>query len=721
MRVLGASLDNKSLTDDELLAEAKEIFDTDFNYISSEYERAEDDIDFSLGSQWPETIRAQREKEGRPCLTENRIDVSIIQVVNDIRQTRPAINVSPQDDKADIETARVLKGIIRNIEQQSNANNAYDTAAENAVRGGYGWIRVNTRYSSPDSFDQEICIESIENPFSVLFDSNSRKLDGSDADHAFIFIDMPAKDFKKKYPKASPVNFEDTTAIKGWATKDTVRIAEYFYKTKTKFTLVRTPFGDMAKEDADKLGIPYDKQRESERETIKWCKFNGQEILEKTEWPGKYIPIIPVYGKVVWNDGRRKSFSLTYQGRDPQRRYNFHITAETEFTALQPKAPWLAYEDQLTGPQMKMFAESNVKNHAVLFHKSTYDKNNNLLPPPQRQQPPSGSNAMMQQAMVAADGIKATLGIFDASLGQRGNETSGKAILARQREGDNATFHFVDNLATSIRHVGRIIVDLIPKFYSGQQIARILGEDGTPEMVPLNQPVRKQGKGFVADPMSQYVIAPDAGKYDVSVDIGPSYATKRQEAVESMLEVARSDPRLLEVAGDLLFKSMDWPYAQEIGERIKKLLPPQLSDDNPEQAQLEQASQAMQQMQQQLMQMEAALKEKQDNQAFSNELELKKLELQNSIDQQKLEIEREKLALETLKAQDEISPVGFQALMQSITQINDNLNDVGQAVSMILDEAEAALGPQDIPQAMPVELAPAAPEAVAIPEGDMLV
>jgi hypothetical protein len=193
------------MDDNAIIEEAMECFDTDYQYWSSEYERAEDDIDFSLGNQWPDKVRADRQADGRPALTENRIDVSVIQTINDIRQTRPAIDVNPQDGKSDPETARVLKGIIRNIERLSNAQTAYDTAAENAIRGGYGWIRIKTDYVDENSFDQEAEICTIENPFSVVIDSASKKLDGSDMTRAFIFDDVPREDFKNMYPDASPV------------------------------------------------------------------------------------------------------------------------------------------------------------------------------------------------------------------------------------------------------------------------------------------------------------------------------------------------------------------------------------------------------------------------------------------------------------------------------------------------------------------------------------
>jgi len=708
-------------SDDNLLHEALEAFQVDWEYWQPEYLRMESDIDFSLGDQWPDVVKNQRMLDGRPCLTENRIDVSCIQVVNDIRQTRPAINVTPQDDTADVETAKILKGIVRNIEQQSNANNAYDTAVENSVRGGIGWIRVNTKYVDEASFDQDICIEAVENPFSVLLDSASRKLDGSDARRAFVFVDMPKDTFEALYPDAAPLSFDPDLEQKNWYSRSSniVRVAEYFYKDEKKTKLYNTSVGALTAEQCKELGIPTEglPERESTVTTIKWCKFNAQEILEKTEWVGKYIPIVPVYGKVVWSEGRRKSFSLTYQGRDPQMRYNIQLTAETEWTAMQPKAPWVAYDDQLTPAQAEQFSQSNVKNFAVLYHKKTYDKNDKLLPPPQRQPPPSGSPALMQQSQMAKDGIQATLGIFDASLGAAGNETSGRAIMARQSEGDNATFHFVDNLATSIRQVGIINVDLIPKVISTRQAARILGDDNEPSMVPLNQPVIQRGKKWVADPMGDKVIKLDAGKYDVSVSIGPSFATKRIEMTQTMTELFRAMPEMMKYAGDIYFRNSDFDGAQELAERAKMLLPPELKEDKPEQALLKKAQDQIQAMGQQLQQLDAKLKEKQDNQAFSNDLEMRKLDLQRDIDNQKLELERDRLKLETLKAQGDMTPEQTNAMLAAITDMHDNLMDVGQAVDALITAKEQEIQAQQM--GMNPETSAQEP-AVEIPQGAML-
>lgn len=708
--------------DDELLAEAMAAFQIDWDYWQPEYQRAESDMDFSLGDQWPAKIRADREQDGRPCLTENRIDVSCIQVINDIRQTRPAINVLPCDDKADVEVARVLKGLVRNTEQQSNANNAYDQAVECSVRGGYGFIRVNLDYVNEMSFEQKPCIEAIENPFSVLIDSSILKLDGSDARRAFVFVDMPKEEFEAQYPDAAPISFDPDLEQKHWYSRNdnVVRVAEYYYKEDKDITIYKLPTGEVITEDqATQFGIPTEglPKRTTTETKIKWCKFNAEQILEKTEWIGKYIPIVPVFGKVAWTQGRRKAFSLTYQGRDPQIRYNFHITALTEYTALQPKAPWVAYDDQLTPQQVSQFTLSNIKNFPILFAKMVYDKAGNLLPLPQRAPPPTGSPAMAQEAMMAQQGIMSCLGIHEPSLGQQGNETSGKAILARQAEGDNATFHFVDNLATSIRQVGRILIDLYPRLYSEKTIARILGDDDEPAMVPLNQPVIQQGKKFLPlpdgmtqeNPTGSYTLDLNAGQYDVVVSIGPSFATRRQEMTTNMIELFKMNPALFQASGDIFFRNSDWDGAQELAERAKKMLPPELKEESPEQAALMQAQQQMQAMGQQLMQLEAQLKEKQNNQAESNALENKKIDLQHQIDQQRLELDREKLALETLKAQGELNPEQVKMMLESIVAMDANLKDVGQAVATILDGLEA-----DIPQSAPPV------EGIATPQETMV-
>lgn len=627
------------MTDQDLLEQIKSRFQQDRDFIIFQYQEGEDDLNFSLGDQWPDQVKAERIQSNRPCLTENRLNIHILQVINDIRQTRPSINVRPADDKADIKTAEVLKGIIRNIEGDSGAFMAYDAAADNALRCGFGWLRVSTEYEADNSFDQKLCIEAIENPFSVVLDSASRCLDGSDANHVTIFADIPRKDFEQQYPDADPVSYEPGLGQYEWCAEDTIRIAEQFYKDRTKYTLALTAIGPMDKKDAQQLGLEILQERETYRETIKWCKFTANEILETTEWVGKYIPIIPVYGQRAWYQGRIRSFSIVRQAKDSQRMFNYWKTASTEFVALQPKAPWLAYEGQLTTQQYNKFASANVQNHAVLTHTPVYDKTSGtLLPPPSRQMPPQGTQSFIGEIGLAADGIKATVGQFDASLGMQGNEVSGRAILARQAEGDNATFHFVDNLAASIRRLGVVLVDLIPQIYSSRNVARILGEDGETSLVPLNVPVRQDGEAFIKDPMSPYKVALDAGRYDVVVDIGPSFATKRLEMANVLTDLVRAQPEMLAYMGDILFRSMDFPQAQELAERAKRVMDPKVFGENtPEQAALQEAQMQIDALNAQIEALNGALMDKRLSE-----------ERRAQIDASKVELEREKALMEAI-------------------------------------------------------------------------
>lgn len=675
-----------------------EAFQTYADYYSTEYTRGAEDLDFAMGiDQWPQNVRAQREKDGRPCLTDNRMLPFVNQVVNDIRQARPAISVKPVDDKADVETARVIQGLIRNIEYTSNANTAYDTAAWNAVTAGYGFIRINTKWADDKSFQKEIEIMRVPDFQNVLLDPNSIQLDGSDAEGAFVFVDMPRAQFEREYPDANPVGFADYgRASPAWCSQNTVRVAERFYKVYKNVTLAQTADGQILPTDQAKaLGLEIINTRQSQVTTVKWCKMTGAEVIEESDWEGQYIPIVPVYGIETWLQGRRQCFGLIHNAKDPQMRYNYWLTSNTEIIALQPKAPFIGVAGQFNDPRWET---ANIETHAYLEYTPVKLPDGTFASAPQRQAPPQGSPAMFQEMLAAADSIKAALGIFDASLGARGNETSGKAILARQAEGDNATFHFADNLAQSLRQVGRICVDLIGELYTGQQAKRIIGEDGKEAIVPINQVALKQGDKLVPMSLNGYgqpiKIDLQAGKYDVVCSMGPSYATKRQENAAAMMELMTAVPGAAQVIGDLAVRSMDFPEAEQIADRLKRMLPPQLQDAEgmtPEQAQLQQASAQIQEMQVVIQQMDAALKAKQEDVQFEQQVKL--AELEN--DRKKIEIDAARAAADIAKIQAEtnaqIPAEVMQTMVATVTALQDQLNDVSGALDAILSHEEEKL------------------------------
>lgn len=712
---MAKSQDNSS-KDDELIAKAKEHYALCEEFYKSEYARGQEDVNFLLGEQWDESIRAQRQKEFRPCLTENRVLPFAHQVINDIRQSRPAIGVVPIDNHADIETAKILRGLIRNIETQSSADNVYDTAAWTAITAGYGWIRVNTKYTDDASFDQEIELIRIPDFACVMIDPNSKQMDGSDADYGFVSEDMTRDAFKSAYPDADEMDAKAYDKADNWCSENTVRLCEYFYKEYKEKTIYLLESGEVVEELP--AGVEVVDERQVSIPTVKWCKMTGNQVLEKTEWPCKYIPLIPCYGEEVWQEGRRKCFSLISQAKDPQRRYNYWLTASTELIALQPKAPFIGVTGQFATASNK-WANANTQTYAYIeYDPVELPDGSYALTPPQRQMPPTGSPAMFQEMMAAADGIKSTLGMFNASLGQQGNETSGKAILARQAEGDNATFHFVDNLQSSIRHVGRVLVDLIPKIYTGPRIIRIIGEDDSKMSIPINQPAVNGEEGNMLPPQPGQV--PDAfydlnvGKYDVVATVGASYATKRQETANMLQAIIQAAPETFAVFGDIFLKNLDIAETDIMVDRLRKMNPAMQDDEDPQAAQLQQAGQMIQGMQQQMAQMDAALNAKREKDGAEVAAEIEKTRAEIA----KIEAETTKIQAEVAAAMSQtagIAPEAMREIVNTIAQLEAQSQDTADAVEIILSAAEGPQ-PQEIPEQGDQVTLP--PEATAMMLGE---
>ena len=541
-------------------------------------QEALDDLKFGGGDQWPVELQNSRNLESRPVITVNKVDNYCRQVANQQRQQRPRIKVHATNTHEDMVDAQTISGIIRHIEVNSNADHAYDNAFEYAVRMGWGYMRVRTDYISEDSFDQEIYIDPVDNPFTVYFDPNSVAPDGSDADRCLITTMMLKSEFRKLYPDADDGGTSFTQRGTGdsqseWITKEDIRLAEYYYTVREKAKLYLLSDGTATFAD-DKdfftrlaaYGIEVVDTRDSFKKTIKYCKMTAVEILEERDWAGKYIPIVPVYGRHIVIGDKRKKFGMIRYAKDPQRMYNFWQTSITEGVALAPKAKWLLAEGQDEGHEND-WANANIKSFPVLRYKQT-DIDGRPAPPPIRMQPEPPPTGVMAAAAGVNDDIKAIMGIFDpAQLGQ-GN-ISGKAINGQQQQVDLTNFDYYDNLTRSIAHIGKICLDLIPKIYDTERVMRIIGDDGKPELLTINQ---RDSVGRVLNDIS-------VGQYDVVMETGPGYNSKRQEAVDNMLPLLSAAPELMQVAGDLVFRNMDWPGADIIADRLAASNPMAQIDD----------------------------------------------------------------------------------------------------------------------------------------------
>ena len=635
--------------DKDLLAAARDRMTLAISAWSETREDEIDDLRFYAGSpdnhwQWPADVLATRGSvqgqsiNARPTLTINKLPQHVRQVTNDQRQNRPSGKVIPADDKGDVEVAEIFDGIVRHIEYISDADVAYDTACENQVAYGEGYIRILTEYTDPTSFDQDIKIGRVRNSFSVYMDPMIQDPCGSDAQWCFVTEDIPKDEYERQFPNAQPISsLQDQgvgdQSVSQWVNDKTVRVADYYYIEHTKKTLnlyygnVSALSGSPKDKQMVALGMKPVRTREVDIKQVKYCKINGFEVLERNDWAGSHIPVVRVIGNEFEVDGRLYLSGIVRNAKDAQRMYNYWTSQEAEMLALAPKAPFIGYGGQFEGYETQ-WKTANTNNWPYLeVNPDVTDGQGGTLPLPQRSQPPMAQNGLIQAKMGASDDIKGATGQYDSSLGATSNERSGKAILARERQADTGTYHYVDNLARAVRCVTRQLVDLIPKIYDTERIARIIGEDGTSDMARVNpdqqEPVKKivDERGIVI----QKVYNLGVGKYDVCVTTGPSYMTKRQESLNAMTELLQGNPELWAVAGDLFIKNMDWPGAQEMAKRFAKTIDPKLLGDEDESPEMQAAKQQMQAMGQEMEQMHQMLQNVQKS--FENrDLEIQEFE-----------------------------------------------------------------------------------------------
>lgn len=596
--------DQKSETSDSSMEETKKLLNLaqeQFkNCVAAERENREnilDDQKFYMGSpdncwQWPADVKKLRESDtagARPTLTINRLPHIVNQITNETRQNKPAIKVIPVNDDGDAKASEIYSGIVRHIEYMSDADIAYETANEQQTVGGIGYIRVLTEYSDDKNFDQDIRIRRVRNSLSVYLDPDIQQPDGSDAKFAFVTELLGEEEFKAQYPDAEAESWDMAIGdIKQlWFDNGKIRIAEWWRIEESYETLKLWPNGQQTVGDVDvtlmglEEGAEPIKTREVCIRKVLCRKITGSQILEETQWMGKYIPIARVVGNEFDIEGKVVVSGLVRNAKDAQRMYNYWVSQEAEMLALAPKAPFVGYDGQFEGHEEK-WKQANIVNYPYLEVNPIVDPiAKTVLPLPQRLAPPMPSAGILTAKQGAADDLRATTGKYEASLGMQGNETSERAINTRQMEGDISTYHYSGNLARGIRFVGRILLDLIPKIYDTRRVIRIIGEDGEFDFVAID-PSQQQALHEQRDQQTGQLIGkvfnPNVGKYDIAISVGPSFTTKRREALRAMDTMVQSNPALWGVIGDLLVKNMDWPGSQQMAERLKATLSPAVAD-----------------------------------------------------------------------------------------------------------------------------------------------
>jgi hypothetical protein len=651
------------------LAKYQRAYDKEQTNILAAYE----DLEFRAGDQWPTEVKRQREADYRPCLTINKIPAFVQQITGDLRAARPSIKVIGVDSRSDADTAEVLAGLVRYIENRSDAKHAYAQAADGQVAAGIGHWRVLTEYADDSTFDQEIRIGTVDDGISVIWDPDAIFPNKEDARFCFVPVDMSKDAFEEKYPDAPIEDFTlmpegRTPALDEWVGDDHVRVAEFWERRPSKRTLALLPDGsiDDVTDQPERLKeLKAKGVRIEERESMRVYRsvISSCHVLEERKpWPGRFIPIVPVIGEEV-NIGRRTMrHGIVRYLKDPQRSYNYFRSAETEAIALQPKAPWLVTEKNVEGFE-DMWRQANTQNFPYLLY-NVDPKNANAVPG--RVTAGMDTRGMVEGLQLATGEMKEVTGIYDAALGQRSNEVSGKAIQARNTQSQIGAAAYVENFSRAIKHTGRILLDLIPNIYDASRVIRVVGEDGKVDLVSINQQVA--GLDRVLNDVTVQA-------YDVVLDQGPSYNTKRELAAESMLTFLQQAPGAAPVVLDLIANSMDWPNADKFADRLKTLLPPNI--------QALEAEESGEQPPPPPPPSPEAMIEQQKMQVEQQKMQVDQQKMQ--VDQFKIQADLKKAEMSLAEKQMELKAKGIEAFGGT----NEVENFVGQAVNTLAGVAHA--------------------------------
>lgn len=565
---------------DDIIKEARDFFEEAKGHESEWRENWRSDLEFRALDQWDDSAVKARQGKGdepaRPMLTIDQTNQYVRQIVNDARMNPPALKALPMDDKGDVEVAEQLQGMFRYIEAVSRAQYAYSTALDWSVTCGRGFFRVHSVETDRARNFFEPRIGRIPNPLCVFFDPFSVEMDGSDATMAGLISTYSRASFKRKWPKARDTISWDGGAYDDWITAESVRVAEWHRIVERDEEHIVTPEGIILTEEMASRLNPADFR--IEKRTRKVCEvriITGVEVIDESEAHCDGVGFIPVYGDERYTEDKRDLRGALRPAKDAQKLLNFLASNMAEAASVAPRAPWLVPHAAVAGHE-HLWDRANQLPLPYLPY-NHLDENSAPLPPPSRLSNDMNLMGYMSAISGVQSMIQSSMGMYQASVGAPGSEKSGVAIRERKNESDVGTFHYNDNLAVSVQHGGRLIMQMIPRIFDTVRTQQILGEDGKQSQVQIDPmqpvPMREQsdqrGKKVL-------ILNPNIGEYDIQVTVGASYTTKRQEAVSQMSDLLSRSPNLTELVGDLFVGMMDFPGAQVIAARMKLMLPPMI-------------------------------------------------------------------------------------------------------------------------------------------------
>ena len=526
-----------------------------------------DDAKFVIGEQWDPVVERKRRAALKPVMTVNRLIAFIAQVVNNRLMNETEIRVLP--DKAGTkEIAQLREGLIRSIYKNSNADLARDEALKYQVIGGQGAFCLAIDYASDDVFEQQISIKHIADPYAIVLDPLHTEPTGGDANWGFVEDDIPRVLFEKRWPWAAVVSFSDdfdSLVRNAWITEDTVRIVAYWQMVTEGFKYLAlyqdgTVHDVTDKEEWEYVNVTARKKdgslyvRKVPNRFARMYLCSGLDILEGPfDYPISSIPIYKVPGWEVRDGTRLYRWGLTRFLKDPQRLHNYWRSVLAEQLVAAPRNKWLATQESVKGHEKQWRASPNSDDPFLYY--------NDGETAPVHIPPPGIDAALLNEAGMATQDIRDISNIHEASLGMQSNEVSGKAIQARQMVSDVGTFIYHDRLRLADERCAKNINELIPYIYDTQRMVTIIGDDNKAMMKLINDPT---------DPNSDIC----AGKYSVTVTVGPATVTKRALAVEQMTAFMNAIGPAAEKYLDLFAEAQDFPNAQKFANRARLALPP---------------------------------------------------------------------------------------------------------------------------------------------------
>jgi hypothetical protein len=664
---------------EEYLEEAREIYQLDLAYDDDNRKAAMEDKRFVAGEQWDATVLQQR--QGLPCLTINTVPQFTAQLTGDWRENRTAVKVLPAEG-GDKNVADVRSDLIRSIETKSRADRVYTSAFESMVQCGDGAFRVAVQYANDDTWDQDLILAPIDDALSVIWDRLSIDPTARDAKHCFVDDIIPTKEFKKAWPKTKIATLSDKVKsdliATGWLDDATVRVTEHWRLIERKRMLVMFedgtiyPFEEGAEELLDKYVKKHGKPTKTRLAPCRYAQMHlitGFDILAGPyEWKLDRLPIIRMSGRIVSVGDRRMRYGLVRHMKDAARLRNFWRSVAAEQLGYAPKAQWVGPESAFEGREDAWRRAHKTRDPLLIY-------NDDAEAPPERVDPPVMQSALLNEAQINTQDMKDITGIHDASLGIKSNETSGKAIMARQREGDVASLAYYDNGNAAVLEAGDVMNQLIGQIYDGTRIIRIIGEDEAPKLVTINDDNNPESPNLAI------------GKYDVAITTGASYTTRRVEAGEAMMDAIQVFPEMMQYAGDLVVKAQDWPGAEEISDRLRKTIAPQLLSDKEKAEMGDQGPDMQQLMQQQATSQEQLQQTGQELQRLQQENLI--LKTKHDTEAIKLDIQKYEAETQRLLAYAQIIAQGDEGHISALeTEADIALQHTGQQHDQLMDVAK---------------------------------